>query len=153
MRRPLKPSGRKRSPFYWWRRFRSHKYLPHNASLLRKIQNGDYDYPPYFQQAQWELEWADDEQEQYIKDYVGNGDPRTDEAYEDIGRRARKRYKKLIEDGYEVESRHLSTLVEGLSKRFKLPKETIKTLMGEFGGTIEELYIDIKRKKNRDEKF
>ena len=153
MRRPLKPSGRKRSPFYWWRRFRSHKYLPHNAPLLRKIQNGDYDYPPYFQQAQWELEWADDEQEQYIKNYVGNGNPRTDEAYEDIGRRARKRYKKLIEDGYEVESRHLSTLVEGLSKRFKLPKETIKTLMGEFGGTIEELYIDIKHKKNRDEKF
>ena len=129
MRRPLKPSGRKRSPFYWWRRFRSHKYLPHNAPLLRKIQNGDYDYPPYFQQAQWELEWADDEQEQYIKDYVGNGNPRNDEAYEDIGRRARKRYKKLIEDGYEVESRHLSTLVEGLSKRFKLPKETIKTIM------------------------
>ena len=145
MKRPLKPSGRKRSPFYWWRRFRSHKYLPHNAPLLRKIQNGDYDYPPYFQQAQWELEWADDEQEQYIKDYVGSGDPRTDEAYEDIGRRARKRYKKLIEDGYEVESRHLSTLVEGLSKRFKLPKETIKTLMGEFGGTIEELYIHLKQ--------
>ena len=145
MRRPLKPSGRKRSPFYWWRRFRSHKYLPHNAPLLRKIQNGDYDCPPYFQQAQWELEWADDEQEQYIKDYVGSGDPRTDEAYEDIGRRARKRYKKLIEDGYEVESRHLSTLVEGLSKRFKLPKETIKTIMGEFGGTIEELYRYIKQ--------
>ena len=149
MRRPLKPSGRKRSPFYWWRRFKSHKYLPHNAPLLRKIQNGDYDYPPYFQQAQWELEWAKDEQEQYVKDYVGNGNPRTDEAYEDIERRARKRYKKLIEDAYEVESRHLSTLVEGLSKRFKLPKETIKTLMGEFGGTIEELYIDIKRKKNK----
>ena len=145
MRRPLKPSGRKRSPFYWWRRFRSHKYLPHNAPLLRKIQNGDYDYPPYFQQAQWELEWADDEQEQYIKDYVGNGNPRTDEAYEDIGRRARKRYKKLIEDGYEVESRHLSTLVEGLAKCFKLPKETIKTIMGEFGGTIEELYIHLKQ--------
>ena len=145
MRRPLKPSGRKRSPFYWWRRFKSHKYLPHNTSLLRKIQNGDYNYPPYFQQAQWELEWADDEQKQYIKDYVGNGNPRTDEAYEDIGRRARKRYKKLIEDAYEVESRHLSTLVEGLSKRFKLPKETIKTIMGEFGGTIEELYIDIKQ--------
>ena len=145
MKRPIKPSGRKRSPFYWWRRFRSHKYLPHNAPLLRKIQNGDYDYPPYFQQAQWELEWADDEQEQYIKDYVGNGDPRTDEAYEDIERRARKRYKKLIEDAYEVESRHLSTLVEGLSKRFKLPKETIKTLMGEFGGTIEELYIHLKQ--------
>ena len=145
MRRPLKPSGRKRSPFYWWRRFRSHKYLPHNAPLLRKIQNGDYNYPPYFQQAEWELEWAKDEQEQYVKDYVGSGNPCKDEAYEDIERRARKRYKKLIEDAYEVESRHLSSLVEGLSKRFKLPKETIKTLMGEFGGTIEELYIHIKQ--------
>ena len=34
MKIPKKPSGRKRSPFYWWRRFKSHKYLPHNASLL-----------------------------------------------------------------------------------------------------------------------
>ena len=145
MKRPIKPSGRKRSPFYWWRRFRTHKYLPHNAPLLRKIQNGDYNYHPYFQQAEWELEWAKDEQEQYVKDYVGSGNPRTDEAYEDIERRAKKRYKKLIEDAYEVESRHLSTLTEGLAKRFKLPKETIKTLMEEFGGTIEELYIHIKR--------
>jgi len=145
MKRPIKPSGRKRSPFYWWRRFRTHKYLPHNAPLLRKIQNGDYNYPPYFQQAEWELEWAKDEQEQYVKDYVGSGNPRTNEAYEEIEKRARKRDKKLIEDAYEVESRHLSTLTEGLAKRFKLPKETIKILMGEFGGTIEELYIHIKR--------
>jgi len=145
MKRPIKPSGRKRSPFYWWRRFRTHKYLPHNTPLLRKIQNGDYNYPPYFQQAEWELEWAKDEQEQYVKDYVGSGNPRTDEAYEDIERRAKKRYKKLIEDAYEVESRHLSTLTESLAKRFKLPKETIKTLMEEFGGTIEELYIHIKQ--------
>jgi hypothetical protein len=50
-----------------------------------------------------------------------------------------------MEDAYEVESRHLSTLVEGLAKRFKLPKETIKTIMGEFGGTIEELYIHLKQ--------
>ena len=47
--------------------------------------------------------------------------------------------------GYGVGLQLVSTLVEGLSKRFKLPKETIKTLMGEFGGTIEELYIHIKQ--------
>ena len=145
MKIPPKPKRGKRSPFYWWRRFRTHKYLPHNTPLLRKIQNGDYNYPPYFQQAEWELEWAKDEQEQYVKDYVGSGNPCKDEAYEEIEKRARKRYKKLIEDAYEVESRHLSTLTEGLAKRFKLPKETIKTLMEEFGGTIEELYIHIKR--------
>ena len=145
MKRPLKPSGRKRSPFYWWRRFRTHKYLPHNAPLLRKIQNGDFDYPPYFQQAEWELEWAKEEQEQYVDEYKGTGNPCTDEAYDDIEKRARKRYKKLIEDAMEVETRHLTTLTEGLAKQFKLHKETVKTLMGEFGGTIEELYIHVKQ--------
>ena len=116
MKRPIKPSGRKRSPFYWWRRFRTHKYLPHNAPLLRKIQNGDFDYPPYFHQAEWELEWAKEEQEQYVDEYKGTGNPRTDEAYDDIEKRARKRYKKLIEDALEVETRHLNTLTEGLAK-------------------------------------
>ena len=145
MKRPIKPSGRKRSPFYWWRRFRTHKYLPHNAPLLRKIQNGDFDYPPYFQQAEWELEWAKEEQEQYVDEYKGTGNPRTDEAYDDIEKRARKRYKKLIEDALEVETRHLNTLTEGLAKQFKLQKETVKTSMEEFGGTIEELYIHVKR--------
>ena len=145
MRRPKKPSGRKRSPFYWWRRFRTHKYLPHNTPLLRKIQNGDFDYPPYFQQAEWELEWAKEEQEQYVDEYKGTGNPHTDEAYNDIEKRARKRYKKLIEDAYDVETRHLNTLTESLAKQFKIRKEIITTSMETFGGTIEELYIDIKR--------
>ena len=145
MKRPKRPSGRKRSPFYWWRRFQTHKYLPHNTPLLRKIQNGDFDYPPYFQQAEWELEWAKEEQEQYVNEYKGTGNPRTDEAYNDIEKRARKRYKKLIEDAYNVETRHLNTLTEGLAKQFKIRKEIITTSMETFGGTIEELYIDIKR--------
>ena len=37
MRVPKKPSGRKRSPFYWWRRWKSHKYLPVRAGLLARI--------------------------------------------------------------------------------------------------------------------
>ena len=27
MKVPKKPSGRKSTPFYWWRRFKSHKYF------------------------------------------------------------------------------------------------------------------------------
>tara|TARA_R110002167_G_scaffold299801_1_gene504145 strand:- start:208 stop:660 length:453 start_codon:yes stop_codon:yes gene_type:complete len=145
MKRPKRPSGRKRSPFYWWRRFNTHKYLAHNAPLLRKIQNGDFDYPPYFKQAEWELEWAKEEQEQYVSDYKGTGNPRTDEAYDNIEKRARKRYKKLIEDAMEVETRHLNTLTKSLAKQFKLSKETIKTLMETFGGTVEGLYIHVKQ--------
>ena len=106
MKIPKKPSGRKRSPFYWWRRFKSHKYLPHNASLLRKIENGDYNYPDLFEHAEWELVWMKEEQEEFIKNYTGN-DHKDDVLYLDIERRARKRWKKLMEDALEVENRHL----------------------------------------------
>ena len=47
MKVPKKPSGRKRSPFYWWRRFRTHKMKPWNASLLARIKNGDFEYPAF----------------------------------------------------------------------------------------------------------
>ena len=69
MKVPKKPSGRKRSPFYWWRRFRTHKTKPWNASLLAKIKNGDFEYPPYFQQADWELHWMEKDLKEFIKNY------------------------------------------------------------------------------------
>ena len=145
MKIPKKPNRGKRSPFYWWRRWKSHQYLPVRAGLLARIQNGDFEYPELFDWAKYEMKYKQDELDEFVKNYQGNNDPKTDTLYRDIERRYQKRYNKLFEDAYEVESRHLSTLVEGLAKRFKLPKETIKTLMGEFGGTIEELYIDIKQ--------
>ena len=39
---PTKPTHRKRTPFYWWRRFRIHKSLPYKATLLDKIRNGGF---------------------------------------------------------------------------------------------------------------
>ena len=33
MRVPKKPSGRRAMPFYWWRRFRSHKNLPYKSQI------------------------------------------------------------------------------------------------------------------------
>ena len=41
---PQKPTHRKRSPFYWWRRFPTHQALHHYKPLLERIQNGDFDY-------------------------------------------------------------------------------------------------------------
>ena len=78
MKVPKKPSGRKRSPFYWWRRFRTHKTKPWNASLLAKIKNGDFEYPPYFQQADWELHCMKDEQKEFIENYKGFDNPEND---------------------------------------------------------------------------
>ena len=58
---PQKPTHRKRSPFYWWRRFPTHKGLHHYKPLIERIKNGDFDYPEYFEQAEWEEHWCREE--------------------------------------------------------------------------------------------
>ena len=57
MRIPKKPNGRRALPFYWWRRFKTHKCLPYKYPLIDKIKNGDFEYSPFFEQAKWELHW------------------------------------------------------------------------------------------------
>ena len=146
MKIPKKPSGRKRSPFYWWRRFKSHKYLPHNASLLRKIENGDYNYPNLFEHAEWELVWMKEEQEEFIKNYTGDN-YRDDILYLDIEKRARKRWKKLLEDALEVENRHLENLSKDFCEYFNIDRDRMKKIMEEFGGSVRTLYIHLKTNK------
>ena len=144
---PKKPNRGKRSPFYWWRRFKSHQYLPIKKGLLARIQNGDFDYPKLFEHAEWELHWMREEQDKFIKEYTSNSDPKTDYLYMDIERRYRKRYNKIMEDAYEVEIRHLNGLVEELSNEFEIDKEEVKTIMEEFGGATEDLYIYVAKKQ------
>ena len=115
---PKKPSGRKRSPFYWWRRFRTHKTKPWNASLLAKIKNGDFEYPAYFQQADWELHWMKEELEEYKKNYIGFDDPERSTGYMDIKKKAHKRYSLLYKDGHETDNKRLQDLVDSFCKEF-----------------------------------
>lgn len=144
---PKKPSGRRALPFYWWRRYKTHKPLPSKYPLLQKIQNGDFKYSPFFQQAEWELHWMKDEQEEFIKNYQGR-EPELDYLYMEIELRTRKRYNKLIEDAFKDENDKLTKLVDGLKKVFKMSKDEIRDIMSEFGGTTEELYFHIARIKN-----
>jgi transcriptional antiterminator len=140
MRIPKKPSGRRAMPFYWWRRFRTHKSLPYRSPLIDKIKNGDFDYSPYFQQAEWELHWMKDEQKEFIQNYQGN-DPKQDRLYMDIELRARKRYNKLIEDAFKDENEKLTRITDEFCKNFKINKEDFKNLVSKFGGSLEKLYI------------
>jgi len=147
MKVPPKPKRGKRSPFYWWRRWKSHKYLPVRKGLLARIQNGDFEYPELFEWAKYELHYMQDELDDFVRNYQGNEDPSTDYLYYDIQKRYMKRHNKLIEDAHEVELRHLMSLTEALAKEFKVGKEKIKTIMEEFGGTTEELYIYVKQNR------
>ncbi len=142
MKAPKKPIHRKRTPFYWWRRFRIHKSLPYKATLLDKIRNGDFEYPEYFQQAEWELEWMRDEQQEFINNY--NGDNyKNDILYIDIERRARKRWKALYEDGMKTEFDRMDDFKTKLCREFKFSKDKLVDIMEEFGGTTEDLYFHV----------
>ena len=142
MKAPKKPIHRKRTPFYWWRRFRTHKSLPYKATLLDKIRNGDFEYPEYFQQAEWELEWMRDEQQEFIDNY--NGDNyESDILYIDIERRARKRWKALYEDGMKTEFERMDDFKTQLCKEFKFSKDKLVDIMEQFGGTMEDLYFHV----------
>ena len=147
MKIPPKPKRGKRSPFYWWRRWKSHQYLPVRKGLLARIQNGDFEYPELFDWAKYEMKYKQDELDEFVKNYKGNDDPKTDTLYRDIERRYQKRYNKLFEDAYEVEIRHLEGLAEALGKEFKVDKKKVKKIMETFGGTTEDLYLYVDKIK------
>ena len=142
MKIPNKPTHRKSTPFYWWRRYRTHKSLPYKATLLNKIKNGDFEYPDYFKQAKWELSWMRDEQKEFIDNYQGKNHME-DHLYLDIESRARKRYNKLYEDGMKTEYERMDNLKTKLAKEFKIDVKEIEVIMEEFGGTTEGLYFHI----------
>ena len=98
---PQKPTHRKRSPFYWWRRFPTHKGLHHYKPLIERIKNGDFDYPEYFKQAEWEEHWCREEIES--KRHLFKDSQSFLEESRSIERRYRKRQNLLIKDGYETE--------------------------------------------------
>ena len=143
MRVPKKPSGRRALPFYWYRRFKTHKSLPYKARLLDKIENGDFEYSEFFQQADWELHWMKDEQKEFKQNYKGFDNPENDTLYMDIEIKARKRWSKLIEDGMKDEQNRMDKLVNGLYRLFKVSKDTIRDEMEEFDGTTKEFYYHI----------
>ena len=137
---PPKPKRGKRSPFYWWRRWKSHKYLPVRAGLLARIRNGDFEYPNIFEWAEYELHYMKDEHDAYKKEYQGWGDIELTERWIYIENRYRKRYNKLFEDACEVEMRHLMSLEEAFGREFLFTRDELREIMGEFGGTTEDLY-------------
>ena len=142
MKIPPKPKRGKRSPFYWWRRWKSHKYLPVRAGLLARIQNGDFEYPELFDWANYELHYMQDELDKFINEYQGR-DPKEDMRYYDIQKRYMKRHNKLKEDAHEVEHRHLTGLVDELAKEFIITKEEVNEIMEEYGDTTESMNLYI----------
>ena len=135
---PQKPTHRKRSPFYWWRRFPTHKALHHYKPLLERIQNGDFDYPEYFEQAKCEEHWC--QEEIASKKHLFKDHQNFLEESRDIERRYKKRQNLLIKDGYETEQKRLKEIIKQFRNTFGGSKQDVIAVMENFDGTLEEMY-------------
>jgi len=135
---PPKPTHRKSSPFYWWRKFPTHKALPSNKLLIDRIENGDLDYPPYFEQAKWEDHWAEEEVNS-IRHLFKDSQSFLEEA-NSIRRKYAKRRNLLIKDGYEAEEKRLKEIIKQFSNTFDSERSEVYQFMESFNGTLEEMY-------------
>jgi len=135
---PEKPTHRKRSPFYWWRRFPTHKALHCYVPLLDRIQNGDFDYAPYFEQAKWEDHWCQQDINKILKEAHRYEDTIRERA--DITKKYAKRRNLLIEDGFKTEKKRLEEITKEFAKVFGGTKKDVWKFMESFDGTLEEMH-------------
>jgi hypothetical protein len=131
-------SNKKYNRFQWWRRYHDVQELDEKAPMMRKILNGDYDYPSYFYQAQHEVYIMSDEVED-----MPYGEDRIDRINLYM-----ERYRRLMEDSHKEEDKRFNALKKRLSKEFKMTKEDLELVMEDFEGSIEDLYLYLLNQKN-----
>jgi hypothetical protein len=140
MNLPVKPSNRKSSPFYWWRRFPA-PFYPKTRQLHNRIRNGEFDPSPYVQQVEWEKEWMKQEIEEEKQHYQNTSSiVFYDEVFRPVSRIYNKRIKHLTEDSWKDEDKRLSLFVKALKKEFMLPEGIIFEFVSNFEGPIRECY-------------
>jgi hypothetical protein len=140
MKIPKRPSARKSSPFYWWRRFPISVY-PKSKEIRDRIENGEFDPSPYVQQIEWEKEWMKQDIEEEKQHYQNvSSTIFQDEVVRPISKTYYKRMKHLTEDSWKDEDKRLSSFVKALKKEFKLSEEAVYDFLSHFEGTIQECY-------------
>lgn len=131
-------STKKYNRFQWWRRYHDVQELEEKAPMMRKILNGDYNYPSYFYQAQHEVYRMSDE----VND-MKFGEDRIDRINLYM-----ERYRRLMEDSEKEENKRFNAVKKRLSKEFKMTQEYLEEVMETFEGSIEDLYLYLVNQKN-----
>jgi hypothetical protein len=131
-------STKKYNRFQWWRRYHDVQELDEKAPMMRKILNGDYDYPSYFYQAQHEVYRMSDE-----VNGMKFGEDRIDRINLYM-----ERYRRLMEDSEKEENKRFNAVKKRLSKEFKMTQEDLEEVMEAFEGSIEDLYLYLQNQKN-----
>lgn len=143
MKAPKKPVQRGVNKFFWWRRFPTHKALGKRRPIYMKEKNGDYDYSPYFQQADWELEWMEQDiatKTSYCKSIEG-----INEVTREVQEIYFKRRNKLLEDAMKDEHNRLESIKEDIIFAYGGDKKLCDKVMETCDGDINQLIIDYKQ--------
>jgi len=126
--------------FYWWRRYKhSNNNLSKYKPLLQRIQNGDFDMPPYFYDA---MISENDIQEKW--ENSRNHDEFINDAKTDMERKRR-----LLEDHEKFEREQLHNLQRAFQSYFGISKDEFYLEVDKFDGTLEELYHHIENEYGR----
>ena len=131
--------------FRWYTKGRRVKPLKKSEPLLLRIQNGDYEYSPYFSEAK-EVEKEGDKMVEFLMKTL-KIECEFDRRHEAMEKTKMKRVKrlKLMEVGDEEEKKRLRELRLELEKEFDkdLWDKSLEKQRGK--GTTEDLYFWYKR--------
>jgi hypothetical protein len=123
----------KYNQFLWWRRWSAkNKPLHKDSLLLDKINNGDYNFSPYF----WQIQYCEWEIEQKRLKYPGDHERFCEESVMDFQRR-----KRLSEDHEKYEKENLTLLKKDFVKTFRMTEEDFDKDVIEFDGSVKDFYI------------
>ena len=118
--------------FRWWRRFDNpNKPLHKYSDLLRKIQNGDYDFSHFYWQAKYAEMEIDELYDKCYPDYV---------LFNEKNAMNGARRKRLWDDFEKDEKEKMSQIEKDFQLTFRMSRAQIKKEIEEFGGTLEDLY-------------
>ena len=123
--------------FRWWTNRRIKKPLPTTEPLLLRIKNGDFDYSPYFDEAQsMEKISKDIYNSTYENSKAVN---KRKEAY-DASRMKRVKFLRLMDEADHHETKRLQLLRKALEQEFGKDywDEAMKRQRGK--GTTEDIY-------------
>jgi hypothetical protein len=133
------------NPYRWYTKGRRVKPLKKSEPLLLRIQNGDYEYSPYFSEAK-EVEKEGDKMVEFLMKTL-KIECEFDRRHEAMEKTKMKRVKrlKLMEVGDEEENKRLRELRLELEKEFDkdLWDKSLEKQRGK--GTTEDLYFWYKR--------
>lgn len=137
---PKRPTYKWGNKFYWWRRFPPHSPLHKYKPIVEQIQNGDFNYSPYWSQSNWEEYWMCED----IYNLRKNGDERQESLYyqeDHIIKIARRRIKRLREDAMKDEYNRMESLKKRLKKLYGGEEDFTNKFILNFEGTLEDIIL------------